>query len=771
MFRSKILLFIYIFTLFVTSTLYAEKIRKIDVVGLKRSNIDYIKSILAIKVGDNYSEDLLNKSLEVLYSGDIFKSINVKHTKNSGVITLIIEENPLLQDVQINGNSEIKSEDIKAELLLVSGGFLSELNINLDKRRILDLYKKNGFLKTKVETKITKRSEDVSSITFNIVEGPKSQISVVRFSGNKVFSATQLKSTILTKESKWWRFLSPTGTYDENRIAYDGELLRKFYSSMGYINFKVTTYYTELLPDGTFAVNFNLEEGKRYRLGYITIKNNVPDIDDIISDLYSKLSLKEDEWLNIDRIIANKNNLQNYLVAQGNQLINVDFKYEINDVLKIVNVTYSISKSVKKRVRQIHIVNNSKTYDYVIRRLMEIDEADTILDSSINNSKYKIQNTGYFSAVELNRVSINSDEDDIYIKVEETSTGSIYFQGGYTTSSSGLTVGINYSESNFMGKGITLNISGDISQDSTVINTTLGTGHLFNRNLYGSVSFYSSEYEATDQRTYTSQTLGMNLFISYSLSLHLNQSWRYAFTTRSEEGSNTSEYYEGFLDNQSITSSISHTLTYDNRNNYFYPTSGYELSTENTFSGLGGNVEYLKNKFTVQYYKELFIDDVVLSVVGEMEFINSYTDDLVPISSRLVNDADDLRGFEERGIGPRFVYKDYDGTILQTYEAVGGNERYRLSLQVDVPIPTVDNYGLIFHIFNDNMVIRGIDIKEGLENIEYESNFYDSIRSTAGFGFKWRSPFGMIALDWGWALKKKSYDHVSLFNISYGSRL
>ncbi len=43
---------------------------------------------------------------------------------------------------------------------------------------------------------------------------------------------------IQTKESAWYRFLSSDDTYDPDRLAFDQELLRRFYLARGYAEFR-----------------------------------------------------------------------------------------------------------------------------------------------------------------------------------------------------------------------------------------------------------------------------------------------------------------------------------------------------------------------------------------------------------------------------------------------------------------------------------------------------------------------------------------------------
>ena len=68
-------------------------------------------------------------------------------------------------------------------------------------------------------------------------------------SATRHFSDGTLRGKIRTKESAWYRFLSSDDRYDPDRLNLDRELLRKFYLSEGYADFRVVSAVAELAPE------------------------------------------------------------------------------------------------------------------------------------------------------------------------------------------------------------------------------------------------------------------------------------------------------------------------------------------------------------------------------------------------------------------------------------------------------------------------------------------------------------------------------------------
>ena len=126
-------------------------------------------------------------------------------------------------------------------------------------------------------------------LIFEIDEGELSKIKKISFIGNENFSDSKLRDVIQSKEDAFYRFLTSDDTYDPDRLDFDGELLRRFYSNNGFIDFQVVSTVAEFSTgDESFAVSFTLDEGKRYKLDKIILESAVKDIN--IENLYSLYS-------------------------------------------------------------------------------------------------------------------------------------------------------------------------------------------------------------------------------------------------------------------------------------------------------------------------------------------------------------------------------------------------------------------------------------------------------------------------------------------------
>ncbi|MFO0001062.1 MAG: POTRA domain-containing protein, partial [bacterium] len=117
--------------------------------------------------------------------------------------------------------------------------------------------------------------------------------------GNQRFSEARLRDAINTKESRWYRFLSTADTYDPDRISFDRELLRKFYLSQGYADFRVVSAVAELTPDReSFYVTFTIEEGERYKFGAVDVAARMRDLK--AEQIRDSISTEAGSWYDAD---------------------------------------------------------------------------------------------------------------------------------------------------------------------------------------------------------------------------------------------------------------------------------------------------------------------------------------------------------------------------------------------------------------------------------------------------------------------------------------
>src|SRR5689334_7211923 len=248
----------------------------IRIEGAQRIEPETIRSYLLIQPGDAWDDELVDKSLKSLFATGLFADVNLSRAGNTLVVRVV--ENPIINRIAFEGNSKIDEKDLNAEIQLRPRVVYTRTRVQNDVTRILDLYRRHGRFGATVEPKVIQLTENRVDLVFEINEGEFTGVRSINFVGNHQYSDSKLRGLLQTKESRWYRFLTSDDSYDPDRLTYDRELMRRFYLTEGYADFRVVSAVAELTPDRNgFIITFTLDEGERYRCGKIDFNIKIKD--------------------------------------------------------------------------------------------------------------------------------------------------------------------------------------------------------------------------------------------------------------------------------------------------------------------------------------------------------------------------------------------------------------------------------------------------------------------------------------------------------------
>ena len=84
-----------------------------------------------------------------------------------------------------------------------------------------------------------------------------------------------------------------------------------------------------------------------------------------------------------------------------------------------IDILLEIIQVSPKYTKQINIIGNSRTIDYVIRRELEIVEGDAIYENQINTLKEQLKSLSLFETVNIKEEKIDNETINLIIEVEE----------------------------------------------------------------------------------------------------------------------------------------------------------------------------------------------------------------------------------------------------------------------------------------------------------------------------------------------------------------
>jgi outer membrane protein insertion porin family len=211
-------------------------------------------------------------------------------------------------------------------------------------------------------------------------------------------------------------------------------------------------------------------------------------------------------------------------------------------------------------------------------------------------------------------------------------------------------------------------------------------------------------------------------------------------------------------------SSVGDTVSYNTLDNAKSPTSGINSQLRQDLAGLGGDVRFLRTTEDVRYYHPIN-DDVVSLARAQGGYITGWVGRQVPLINSFFGGPTMVRGFAPNGFGPR------DLTSGTTMDNVGGSMYWATTAELQSNIPGVpQEYGLKASAFVDaGSVFRygGPTVFPGSAQSLQVANA-NVVRSSAGVGLTWASPFGALTVNYAVPLSKAAYDVVKPLSFGAG---
>lgn len=765
--RSIIKLTILTLAFFYYQVSFADSvIRRITIEGNHRIERSTIESYLKLKAGESYNSYKEDEAIKRLYATALFKNIQI-HMSGDGHLIVNVTETPFISSVVFSGNSKIKTNILAKEIYTMAGESLSQAKIELDVKRISEIYKRSGRFATIVTPKIENLENNRVKVIFDIAEGPKTGIKYIYFSGNENYTDSELKSIVLTKESRWFRFLDSNDTYEPDRIEYDRELLKEFYQSVGFADFRVISISAELNSTKEyFTLTYSLEEGEKYKFGNIAIDNKLTNID--TAPINKIINIKQGSIFNMKTVENITEKIGEYFAASGYPAVNV-YPEPIKNPDHTIDIKFIIEKADKVYINKINIINNLKTEDHVIRREFKSEEGDILNRSYIEKGERNLRNLDYFEKIGITLAQAKAkDKYDLNVEVDEKSTSSIGFDLGYNTAG-GLFGRFSFLERNLIGTGKILNAGVQVSKNTTSYYGGITEPHFLDRDLSLSLNGFvnrtgrgQSILSQTDQ-SYKLHSVGGKTSLGYEIKEDLSHEIDYLIKRDILSAPTPSSSI--FLQEQMgrfITSAVGHTITYNQTDSKIIPKNGYLISGSQEFAGVGGDNKYLKHEVDGKYYKSFINNKLTLKLSASGGDIAGVGGKIIRISDRFNLGDYTLRGFSSGGVGPREKV---------TNEGLGGERYYTFSTELNFPTPVPEEFNLTGAVFMDLGSVWGV----GLNKKQYQTpnGFYNdkSLRASVGFGFIWVTRFAPIRMDWGFPIKKKKYDDTQHFHLRFSTHL
>ena len=736
-----------IFIIFFSRTVFSSNII-FEVQGNNYTDEDVIISLLS-DIPDNLDEEYSNEIIKVLNDSSLFSDVRVKHVNNKYIISII--EFPNINKLYFKNNDRLEDEDLE---LLANQLKLTNLNkqsINLFIEETKKLYQSFGYNNINIEYSETIYEDtNTADLLFNIEEGDITKINNIYIYGNDEISTQDIIEIIKSKKRTITNIFA-NNNFKPATVERDSLIIKNYYKNNGFLDIFVETKI-EYLESNKVNIYFNIVEGSIYSLSKINIndKNSVLNSNIIeIINLEINNFLLEQNIFSIEKIQQFKSDLSAIIIENG-----IEF-FELNTYEKVdkkdIEILFEILPVAPKYTNQINIVGNSRTFDYVIRRELDIIEGDAIYDNQIKSIREKLISLNLFESVNIKKEVVDKDNINLTIEVEEKQTGT--FNAGVSVGTlDGFAIVTGLRERNFYGTGRSLDVLVNTSEDKNQFKliTTDRLSYENDANISYSINYKQQDF--SNASSYKLDTFSSGIGIGYKLNKNLYHNIDIEYVLKDYNITNSSTVSNSISNSSGANMSylFKNNLRYSSLNPGFIAKNGSLINFNNTIeTPTSSSNGYVRNLLTINKYlnnkNNIFSIQTKIGNIFSLNNNDILTDDKFALGGRW------LRGFDNYGVGPRDSRTSY----------VGGNNIAAAKLDYSYAINKNNNFPIYLNLFNDYGLLW--------DNKTKPTHSDNSLRSSAGFGIKYYSPIGPIGLSWGFPIMDEEYDIKRMFLFSIGN--
>tara|TARA_B100000575_G_scaffold254228_1_gene223272 strand:- start:732 stop:3002 length:2271 start_codon:yes stop_codon:yes gene_type:complete len=743
---NKIFLSI-LLTLLISKSVFSNNL-VFEINGNQFTDTQAILSLLN-KIPENANEEYSNEIIKVLNESNLFSDVRVNFDNNK--YKIFLKEFPNIDNLYFKNNERLKDEELEyiaSEINLIN---LNNSSINLFINEIKKIYESFGYNNINIEySEIINQDSNTADIYFNIIEGTITKINKIIINGNKSLYVDDIKEVIRSK-TKSIRNIFANNNYKPAVVERDKILITEYYKNNGYLDINVKTKI-EYLESNKVNIYFEISEGNLYKISSIKIndKENIlrKDTLNLINE-DKEIFLDQQKIFSINQIQEFKQKISTKILESDTDFFGLNYLDNVNNFN--VDILFEIVQVKPKYIRQINIIGNSRTFDYVIRSELELVEGDPINDNQIKILKQKLSSLNLFKSIKVKEEIVDKNNVNLIIDVEEKQTGT--FNAGVSVGTlDGFAIVTGLRERNFYGTGRSLDLLLNTSEDKNQFKLITTDRLSYENDVDISYNINYRQEDFSSASSYKLDTFSSGFGIAYKINKKLRHNIDIEYVLKDYKITDSSTV------SNSIASSSGANISYLIKNNIRYSTlnPGF-ISKKGNFINFNNTIEtptsssngFIRNIITLKKY--LNHKNNIISIQTKLGNIFSLNNKDILTDNKFALGGKWLRGFDSFGAGPRNSRTSY----------VGGNNIVVTKLDYSYELTKQSNFPIYFNIFNDYGLIWDNKTKPNQSD--------NNLRASIGYGIKYYSPIGPIGFTWGFPIMDEEYDIKRMFLFSIGN--
>jgi outer membrane protein assembly complex, YaeT protein len=599
--------------------------------------------------GDEFSQTIFDQDLKVLSQeyDRVDPSIQVKDDQL--IITIHVTPKPLIHQIVWRGNERYSETRLQKELNIQPYTLFNRQAFNKAFNKIKEFYIKKGYFESQISYSLEPvAGSNQVDIVIDIREGKSGTIKKIVFQQFTKSEISDLSDQMYLKKYNFiTSWVTGSGIYRDEILDQDKATIANYLHNKGYADARVDVELKDDPKSGRLIVEITAHRGPIYKTGSIQFEGNTLFS---LTDLEKRCLVHEGDPYSPDKVRETAQLIKDLYGQKGYIDASVQFETDLQEDQPVFDVRYSIEEGGQYNIGLIYIFGNHFTKNNVILRESLLVPGETFDSRKLKATQNRLEAMGYFKSVNVYAVRTSEDLGenyrDVYIEVEETTTGNVSLFMGFSTIDD-IFGGVEITERNFnvAGLGKIWNGFSNLRGGGEYFHIRGTLGKKQNNVLVSWMNPYINDslwrFGTEITRTYSELqegtkiiTYGGSVFASYPL----NNYWTFGLRERlrhshdhvdlrpygtSPDAVNSFNEQKKLLDQKGLVSAFSSNLGYDSTDNAFKPHKGWRSLFEAEIAGLGGSFYFGKLSYLNSIYFPIWSKGT-LKLKAEFKYLFPY---------------------------------------------------------------------------------------------------------------------------------------------------
>ena len=462
----------------------APIVRNVTVEGNSRIPADAILRQLSAAPNSAFNSKTSQQDLQKLYKLGLFEDVQVQtRDAGNGQVDLVyrVREYPFISSFSIEGVDSKLEEQIhdylkKEKLELQPATSFKPAAGNKAALEVRDYLRSRKYPNAEVRVSSEKRGDSVR-VLFNVCQGQKLEVGLVRFTGNDSVPQSELQRQMkFARPAPFWARWGGASRYVPEELNSDLQQIQIYYKSHGFAAVTIgepRIHATGVNSKQRIEIEIPIVEGERYRLKSVKVEGSLNSGAAAVHKIVGVLQTPSE--YNFSLLDSTRQKIVDALGHYGYGLAHVDLEQISNKTDRSIEAVYKIDTGYPVAIGRIEFHGNSRIPDRFLRRELRSREGDIFDSVKLDKSVERLNKSNMLQEIHRTDVSLKLNEEtnmlDVTFNVKEKDRQGVYATGG-TGGITGGYLGLMYTAFNFLrlGETLSLELDGGTAQSNMLLN-------------------------------------------------------------------------------------------------------------------------------------------------------------------------------------------------------------------------------------------------------------------------------------------------------------